>query len=118
MPSAKWRAANPIKASYLNAKSNAKKRDIAFELTFEQYRRFVQEHNYMNSKGRSRDSLHIDRIDASKGYVISNLQVLTNSENVKKQWNGDYTWYWCEIERKMVYKYKKKSTPDFSDVPF
>jgi hypothetical protein len=38
----------------------------------------------MDDKGKGRFCLHIDRIDATKGYTFDNLQVLTCTENVVK----------------------------------
>lgn len=55
-----------------------------FKLTFEEFKKFAIETNYIQGKGKNKTSYHIDRIDETKGYTIDNIQVLTNSENVKK----------------------------------
>ena len=73
-----------MKAAYCNLKANAKRRGKEFSLTFEQFRDFAIKTDYHQKKGVEKESFHIDRIDEEKGYSIDNIQVLTNSQNVKK----------------------------------
>jgi len=82
---------NPVKYAYQTLKGNAKRRGKEFDLTFEQFEKFVSTTKYMSGRGIYKDSLHIDRKDETKGYTIDNLQILTNSKNVKKflRWNHD-----------------------------
>jgi hypothetical protein len=80
----KWRKNNPIMAAYQAHKSNAKRRGIPSELTFEQFKEFALEIQYMVKKGIYKNSLHIDRIDESKGYTVDNIQALENTKNIKK----------------------------------
>lgn len=82
--SRRYRANNPIKASYQNLRSNAKRRGKEFDLTFEQFKKFAIETEYIVGKGRSRTSYHIDRKDPEKGYTIDNIRVLENHENVRR----------------------------------
>ena len=82
--SREWRKNNPIKAAYHNLKSNAKRRGKDFDLTFEQFKLFVIKMDYIRLKGIKAECYHIDRIDENKGYSIDNIQLLTNSDNVKK----------------------------------
>jgi len=112
--SRQWRKQNPAKAAYRTLKGNAKRRKIPFELTFAEFKNFAQHTNYLMGKGRSKDSLTIDRIDQQKGYTKDNIQVLSNSENVKK-----YLEYYCD-ERgvPIVFRFKKLELPDTSDSPF
>lgn len=79
-----YRERNPMKAAFQNLKSNAKRRGKEFSLTFEQFEEFCVKCEYLKGKGITAQSLHIDRIDESKGYSMDNIQVLSNSENVKK----------------------------------
>ena len=89
--SRKWREENPVKASYANLKNNAKRRGKAFEITLEWYKEFAVRTKYIYGKGRTRESLHIDRIDETKGYTEDNLQALENHKNVTKylRWRED-----------------------------
>jgi hypothetical protein len=73
---------HPEKYAFNNLKQNAKRRGKVFELTFEQFQQFAVETEYMAGKGITKHGLHIDRIDPEKGYLIQNIRVLTNSENV------------------------------------
>jgi len=75
---------HPEKYAFNNLKQNAKRRGKVFELTFEQFQQFAIESEYMAGKGITKNGLHIDRIDPEKGYLIENIRVLTNSENVKR----------------------------------
>jgi hypothetical protein len=79
-----YRKNNPIKAAFQNLRSNASRRGKDFSLTFEQFKSFAIETDYIAGKGRTVESYHIDRIDENQGYHVWNIQVLTNSENVKK----------------------------------
>ena len=78
----------PEKYAYQVLKNNAKRRGKTFKLTFEQFLEFAIQTNYMDKKGRTFFGLHIDRIDEAVGYEISNIQVLTNTENIKKFHNS------------------------------
>jgi heterodisulfide reductase subunit C len=82
--SRKYRENNPIQSSFQNLKTNAKRRGKEFTLTFNEFKKFAIETNYIFGKGRSKTSFHIDRIDEILGYCITNIQILTNSENTKK----------------------------------
>lgn len=81
---AKYAKKHPIKYAFSNLRRNARRRGKSFSLTFEQFKEFAIKTDYINKRGTSADSYTIDRIDPSKGYEIENIQVLTNSENVKK----------------------------------
>lgn len=89
--SAKTRAADPVRASYIARKHNAKTRGKAFEITLEQFREWCVKVNYVGMKrGRGADCYTVDRIDESKGYTIDNIQLITNADNVKKYVNYCY----------------------------
>jgi hypothetical protein len=78
------RQENPVKYAWQNLKDNAKRRGKEFTLTLEEFEKFAVKTAYMHRKGRGRFSYTIDRIDPEKGYTPDNIQVLTNSDNVRK----------------------------------
>lgn len=96
-----WREKNPIKAAYGNLKSNAKKRNKEFNLTFEDFKELCEETDYMKKKGKTSVSYHIDRIDRDKGYTKTNIQILTNRGNYVKY----LTMHWNPAKREMVWRY-------------
>lgn len=79
-----WRLNNPVHCAFDNLRASARKRKIEFALTLEEFKTLVEPTRYMDEKGCTRYCLHIDRIDATKGYTFDNLQVLTCTENVLK----------------------------------
>lgn len=84
-----YRAKHPMRTAFQNLRSNAKRRGKAFELTYNEFKEFCIECDYINNRGRKSSSYHIDRIDPSKGYTKDNIQVLTNAQNVKKYFEYD-----------------------------
>ena len=101
-------------SAYHDLKGNAKKRGKAFTITFEQFKSFCVETEYMVKKGIYKDSFHIDRIREEEGYHAWNIQVLENHKNVKKY--IDY----CEHKRGLttVTSITDNSQEKFKDVPF
>lgn len=104
----KYRKDNPMKAAYQNLKSNAKRRGKEFTITFEHFKEFCIETDYMVGKGRASTSYHIDRDDETKGYIPGNLKRRTNAENNRKyrrylkysKTNGVPDQFWVEDELK------------------
>lgn len=87
----KTRAADPVKASYVARKHNAKRRGKPFTITLEYFRQWCVKVNYIGYKrGRAADSYTVDCIINHLGYVPGNLQLLTNRDNVKKYIVYDY----------------------------
>lgn len=82
--SREFRKNNPLRSSYNALKNGAKRRGKEFGLAFETFAQFCHETNYIARKGITKRKYHIDRIDASKGYTIDNIQVLTCSANSRK----------------------------------
>jgi hypothetical protein len=80
----KYRANNPAKAAYDTLRHNAKRRRKIFDLTYEEFLMFIEATAYLDNKGRTKHCYHIDRIDPAKGYTLSNIRVLTCSENTVK----------------------------------
>lgn len=79
-----WRANNPIKATFLAAKSKAKRRGLPFELTFEYFTALCEATDYHLLRGREAGDLHLDRIDNSLGYLPGNVRAVTASQNCRK----------------------------------
>lgn len=75
---------HPIKAAFYRLKGHAKARGKSFTLTLEQFEQFATKVDYTAKKGRTKYSYHIDRIDETQGYHADNIQILTNTENVRK----------------------------------
>ena len=114
MKMSEWRKKNPLMACYQNLKYNAKRRNKQFDLKFEEFKRFAILSKYFVKKGIYKDSYHIDRIDESKGYTADNIQVLTNSENIRK-----FIDYKGRNEKnKPILKTDTVKSVKYSDVPF
>ncbi len=80
----KWKLKNPVRYSWQSHKDNAKRRNIEFDLTFDQFKEFCEEVDLLTKKGKHKRSYTIDRIDNTKGYTIGNIQKLTRKENSSK----------------------------------
>lgn len=80
-----WRQKNPEKAAYDNLRASARKRHKAFSITFEDFMAVIGPTRYVDDKGRTRYSLHVDRINTELGYIRGNLRVCTCEENVRKE---------------------------------
>lgn len=92
----RYKEKHPIRYAYSVLKNNAKRRKIPFNLTIEEFIKFCTLNNYIENKGRFGHSYTIDRKIPWIGYTYDNLQILTNSQNVRKMWidikiaNGGY----------------------------
>jgi hypothetical protein len=75
---------DPWRYYFRALKLSAKKRNIEFKLTFEEFRAFCDQTNYLQLVGRSPGSFHIDRVDNFKGYEVGNIQLMESSANVGK----------------------------------
>lgn len=80
----RWRANNPVVACFQTLCHNAKKRGIPVLMTVEQFTEWVQGTQYMELRGRSAHSLTVERRDATRGYELSNITILTNAANAVK----------------------------------
>lgn len=83
----RWRENNPMKYSYQNFLSNAKRRKIFCDVTWEEFKEFCYEENYMQGKGKTSTSFSIDRKIEGRlpGYTKSNLQKLPLGINTQKE---------------------------------
>ena len=66
-----WREKNPEKSCFCSYRSEAKKRKLEFDLTFEQFMAFWQKPCYYC--GSAVKTIGLDRVDNSKGYIITNV---------------------------------------------
>lgn len=80
-----WAERYPLKYAFRNLRGNAKRRGIPFLLTLAEFEKFAIESEYITHRGRTALGYTIDRIDETRGYEVGNIQVLTNSENVRKE---------------------------------
>lgn len=86
-----YKAKHPEQYAYNTFRNNARRRGKDFSITLEQFIEFATVKTcYMDQRGNTKDGLHIDRIDETKGYHIDNIQVLKNTDNVKKYKNFRY----------------------------
>jgi len=101
---------NPLSTAYNTLRLNAKRRGKEFAISFQYFKDFCAKTKIMLGRGIKADSYHIDRIKEELGYVEGNLQVLTNTENLKKY--REYDWY-LKRGTTVTIKYDNNS-----DVPF
>jgi hypothetical protein len=86
----KWRQNNPVKYAYLNLKHNAKKREVLFTISFEEFKDWCVKVKHIGFAGRSAESLTIDRRHNDIGYHIDNIQVMRKDDNIKKYFYYDW----------------------------
>lgn len=79
-----------MKDSFLNLRSNAKRRRKIFTISFEYFKQFCYDTNYMWKKGRTKKSYSVDRIVEELGYIEGNIQALEVGKNKKK--HLEYDW--------------------------
>lgn len=98
------KAANEVKYAYDTLRRNARRRGKQFEISLEDFAEFCAKTQYMAGKGVFRESLTIDRIDPTRGYVKGNLRAIPNGENVRKYLTFDrdqMTGQLCVFERRI-----------------
>ncbi len=79
-----WRINNPEKAAFQNIRARAARKKIVFTITFENFMEEIKGTGYVEGRGCSPASLHLDRKDPLLGYEPGNLKVLTCAENCAK----------------------------------
>ncbi len=85
----RYRAAHPVRASFLIFRASVKRRRRTFDLSFHFWKLLCRQTGYHLRRGNGADGLTVDRIDADLPYVETNVQVLTRSENARKWWEVD-----------------------------
>lgn len=76
-----WRKRNPVKAAWLNLRTHANRRKLAFDIPLEVFKELCERTGYLEGKGSRPESLAIDRIQNWKGYVMGNIRVVTVAVN-------------------------------------
>jgi hypothetical protein len=74
---------NSLKGKFSSYKSNAKQRDISFNITFEEFTEFWGKP--CTYCGDDIDTVGIDRVDSGKGYIVSNLTACCTECNLMKR---------------------------------
>lgn len=82
--SANYRKNDIARYVYTNLRTNAKRRSKDFSLTFEEFKKFCDETDYLRLRGRNAGRMTIDRIKNDKGYSYDNIQMMELTLNVKK----------------------------------
>ena len=83
-----YRAKYPLKYWYDTLRMNARRRGKAFTLTLEQFSEFCKRTGYNELKGKTANSLSIDRIRDVDRYHADNIRAITLSENTKRQYDS------------------------------
>lgn len=86
--SRKTRMKHPDRYAFENLRSSAAKRGIGFELSFEDFVEFVATTGYVEMRGKTPESLSIDRIRNHEPYRVGNLRVLPYGLNVSHAVEG------------------------------
>jgi hypothetical protein len=73
-----------MRAAYKALRDNAKRRGKEFTLTFDQFKEFCYQTDYIAGRGRTKESYSIDRIDNQLGYTADNIRVMTVADNARK----------------------------------
>lgn len=110
----RYKERNPERYAYSVMKNNARRRGKQFSISFEYFKQFCHKHEYIARKGILKTGLHIDRINENSGYIEGNLQVLTNTENVKKYMSYQHD----KNGKPEKFKINKSIKLDYSDSPF
>lgn len=80
------RIRNPEKYAYNNLRCSARKRDIDFDLTFEEFWGFVAGTDYIARRGKGDTDLSIDRIRTHEGYKPGNLRIMRYLDNISHRY--------------------------------
>ena len=83
------RIIDPVYDRFFNFRGNAKKRNIEFAITLQEFRDFCQCTGYIVKRGMRGRNCTIDRIENIYGYHIWNIQLLTNKANIDKYHSHD-----------------------------
>jgi hypothetical protein len=72
---------HPWEPAFRQQRDNAKKRGIAWELTFEQWRKIWEDSHHWKNRGRHTDEYCMARYNDVGTYEIGNVRILTNRDN-------------------------------------
>lgn len=74
-------ANNRVNRLFVNLKASAKRRDIPFDITYPQFYLFCLDTNYFERDVHDKNCMSVDRIDATLGYSIDNIQMISMEKN-------------------------------------
>lgn len=74
-----------MRDAWQHLKDNSKRRNIFFDLTFEQFQEFCYETDYIKKVGKSSLSYSVDRIIEELGYTAGNIQAIPIRDNTLKE---------------------------------
>jgi len=94
---ARWKESDPFGYAFAKLKFRAKERGHEFKLTLLEYKQICHVSGYIEGKGKTGESLSLDRIDPKKGYEIGNLRVITLSANSRIAFTNMPRWLVDEI---------------------
>lgn len=79
----RWRMKSPKRSAYTALRDHAVARKLEFSISFDYFTGLCDAHRYFEMTPETKgETLTIDRIDITKGYVVGNLAVVSHSENV------------------------------------
>ena len=73
-----------LKQPFAKLRARAAERNIEFSLSFRDFVALAERTGYTLGRGRGQDALSIDRINPWRGYTLSNIQVITNRQNLAR----------------------------------
>jgi len=86
----RWRRLiDPVYDRFVNFKGNALRRNKNFTITLEEFREFCNRTGYIIKKGKRGRNCTVDRIRNWEGYHIDNIQLITDTANVRKYHDHD-----------------------------
>lgn len=80
----RWRAAHPVEHMYYMIRASALRCEIPITIKRWQWVLWCRWHGLTHRGGLKGDSWTIDRVDASRGYSLDNIQLMTMRENSRK----------------------------------
>jgi len=80
---------NPLRWQFNILRRSAKRRDVPFQITFEEYCEWCRVTGYMEKKGKGKGDMSVGRIDHSKGYCLDNIVMEDYHFNISKRNDHD-----------------------------
>lgn len=100
------------RAYFAQIRDRARRNDIVFTITFQDFLDTVNATGYLEKRGRQSFNLHLDRRDALKGYERGNLRVITAGENCSKGATEDKERRAAFVAQRLGFDPSKKPQPE------
>ena len=107
-----WRMENKPRAYFSQIRDRARRKDIVFKITFQDFLDAVNATGYLERRGRQSFNLHLDRRDALKGYERGNLRVITSVQNCSKGATEDKERRAAFVAQRLGFDPRKKPQPE------